>query len=274
MKNSAEDITFWVDLAIEASIEASKKIITIYEKNFEVEYKKDHSPVTLADKASGEIINKYLKKTGLPIISEEDQIPSFEIRKTYPTVWLVDPLDGTKEFIKKNDEFCICIALIHENKPIFGLIASPTQQKIMFGGVSMGVFYSNFEEALARLNKNKIQPLIHQGNLTIAHSRSHFNIKTMTLIDVMTSLYGEPEYIKKGSALKFIDLVVGNAQFYPRMAPTMEWDIAAGHAIYEAVGGEVLDFITFEPLRYNKKDLYNPFFIAKKKEIQLLKQDE
>jgi 3'(2'), 5'-bisphosphate nucleotidase len=124
------------------------------------------------------------------------------------------------------------------------------------------------------LDKNKIQPLQHQGNLTIAHSRSHFNKKTMSIIDDMTSLYGEPTYIKKGSALKFIDLVIGHAQFYPRMAPTMEWDIAAGHAIYEAVGGEVLDFITFEPLTYNKKDLFNPFFIAKKKEIQLLKQDE
>ncbi|MCC7454096.1 MAG: 3'(2'),5'-bisphosphate nucleotidase CysQ [Crocinitomix sp.] len=274
MKNLVDEIKIWVDLAIEASIEASKKIITIYEKNFEVEYKKDHSPVTLADKASSDIINKYLSKTGIPIISEEEQIPSFEIRKTYPMVWLVDPLDGTKEFIKKNDEFCICIALIHENKPVFGLIASPTDKKILFGGSGMEVFYASFDEALLRLDKNKIQPLQHQGKLTIAHSRSHFNKKTMSIIDNMTSLYGEPSYIKKGSALKFIDLVVGSAQFYPRMAPTMEWDIAAGHAIYEAVGGEVLDFITFEPLTYNKMDLFNPFFIAKKKEIQLLKQDE
>lgn len=274
MKNSVDEIKIWVDLAIMASIEASKKIITIYEKNFEVEYKKDHSPVTLADKASSEIINTYLKKTAIPVISEEDQIPTFEIRKTYPMVWLVDPLDGTKEFIKKNDEFCICIALIHANKPVFGLIASPTDKKILFGGSGMDVFYASFDEALLRLDKNKIQPLQHQGNLTIAHSRSHFNKKTMSIIDSVTLLYGEPTYIKKGSALKFIDLVVGNAQFYPRMAPTMEWDIAAGHAIYEAVGGEVLDFITFEPLTYNKKDLFNPFFIAKKKEIQLLKQDE
>lgn len=274
MKNSVDEIKIWVDLAIEAGIQASKKIITIYEQNFEVEYKKDHSPVTLADKASSEIINSYLKKTGIPIISEEEQIPSFEIRKNYQLVWLVDPLDGTKEFIKKNDEFCICIALIHENKPVFGLIASPTDQKILFGGLNFGVFYSNFEEAFERLNKDKIQPLQHQGNLTIAHSRSHFNKNTMSIIDSMTLLYGEPSYIKKGSALKFIDLVIGNAQFYPRMAPTMEWDIAAGHAIYNAVGGEVLDFITFEPLTYNKKDLFNPFFIAKKKEIQLLKQNE
>jgi 3'(2'), 5'-bisphosphate nucleotidase len=261
-------------LAIQAAIEASKKIITIYEKNFEIEYKKDHSPVTHADKASSEIINHHLQKTGIPIISEEDQIPKFEIRKNYDTVWIVDPLDGTKEFIKKNDEFCICIALVHKNKPVFGIIASPTEQKILLGGKGMDVFYSNFDEALFDLNKNKIQPIHHKGKLTIAHSRSHFNKKTLGIIDAMSSIYGQPSYIKKGSALKFIDLVVGDAQFYPRMAPTMEWDIAAGQAIYEAVGGEVLDFITFEPLTYNKEDLFNPFFIAKKKEILLLKKDE
>ena len=259
----------WIDTAIIAAKQSSEAILKIYKKDFEVIYKQDSSPVTEADKKSSKIILAELEKTNIPIISEEEENLPFSERKKHALIWVVDPLDGTKEFVNKNDEFCICIALIHKQKPIFGLIASPITGKILLGGPTIGAYYFNFSETFTLNEKNKIPPLKINSKKTIAYSRSHFSKDAQKFIETITTKYGTPEFIKKGSALKFIDLALGKADFYPRMAPTMEWDIAAGQAIYESVGGEVLDFSNFEPLYYNKESLYNPYFIAKNKDLTI-----
>lgn len=264
----------WIELAITSAIEASRTIMDVYKKDFNVDLKSDQSPVTAADKGSSAIITAILEKTGIMVISEEEKIPPFEKRRHEKYIWIVDPLDGTKEFIQKNGEFCICIALIYENKPVFGLIASPTEDMILLGGTDLGVYYFPIQTEDPFLTEFKIESLSFEKPLTVAHSRSHFSIYTKQFIDQLTPEHGEHSVIKKGSALKFIDLALSKAHFYPRMAPTMEWDIAAGQAIYEALGGEVLNFTTFEPLHYNKEDLHNPYFIAKNKQLKLRKINE
>lgn len=261
----------WITLSIEAAITASQKVMEIYETDFDIVFKADHSPVTAADKASSKIIYNILNKTQIPIVSEEESIPTYETRKTYDRIWLIDPIDGTKEFIKKNGEFCICIALIHNQNPVFGLIASPTKKEITLGGKGFGAFHFNFDDPNPLSEKNKLSNIQANATKTIAYSRSHLSKRAEQFVDMVRNIYDEPQIIRKGSALKFVDLVKGHADFYPRLAPTMEWDIAAGQAIYEAVGGEVLDFANFEPLKYNKEDLYNPHFIAKNKMLEIKK---
>lgn len=259
----------WIDTALLAAIEGSKAIMQIYARDFQVDYKLDNSPVTEADKASSNIILSHLKKTKIPIISEEEKIPEFSVRNQSEFVWVVDPLDGTKEFIRRNGEFCICIALIANTAPVFGIIASPTTEKILFGGKETGVYYTDFDTKNPMQASNQIKHLPENEHKTVAYSRSHLSPKAEAFVKSLEEKYGEVDIIRKGSALKFIDLVLGKADFYPRLAPTMEWDIAAGQAIYEAVGGEVLDFTNFTPLTYNKEDLYNPTFIAKNKDLTL-----
>jgi 3'(2'), 5'-bisphosphate nucleotidase len=259
----------WIQAAVDGAKEASAAIIEIYNEGFEVTIKADRSPVTIADKTSNKILTKHLNKTGVLIMSEEEEKASYAHRQKQDYIWIVDPLDGTKEFISKNGEFCICIALIKNQKAIFGLIASPTEQTILLGGMDMGAFYFNYHETDFLNPTYKVPPLTINAKKTIAHSRSHASVRSQLIISSITEKYGAPDFIKKGSALKFIDLTLGKADFYPRLAPTMEWDIAAGQAIYESVGGEVLDFTNFEPLEYNKENLYNPYFIAKNKELNI-----
>ena len=262
--------TDWIEAAIKAAKTAANAIMEIYAKDFDVERKADFSPVTIADKASSKIILAELASTGIPVISEEEKIPSYKERKNYEYVWIVDPLDGTKEFIRKNDEFCICIALVHKEKSIFGLLASPTEKTILIGGAALGTaYYFDFETYPFFDPVHEVPSITSKEKKTLAYSRSHFSDKAQSFIDQLERKYGELAYIKKGSALKFIDLALSRADFYPRLAPTMEWDIAAGQAIYESLGGEVLDFTNFEPLSYNKEDLYNPYFIAKNKDLTI-----
>lgn len=260
-------INNWIKLAITAAEEASTAILDVYSKPFDIERKADDSPVTNADKNSSQIIQNHLAQTGITIISEEEKHPTYATRKNEEYVWIVDPLDGTKEFIRKNGEFCICIALVKNNKPYLGLIASPTTKKIIIGGKEIGTYYFEFGTSNFKDDCYKLPPIKAKTIQTIIHSRSHLSPQTADVLEKL-SAQKERHAIKMGSALKFIELAQNNAQIYPRTAPTMEWDIAAGHAIYEGVGGEVIDFSTFAPLTYNKEDLYNPYFIAKPKSIR------
>ncbi len=256
----------WIQIAVEAAEKAAEAIMTIYDTDFEVRLKDDKSPVTTADQASSDILIAALNKTNLPIISEEEAQPPFEERSKASYVWIVDPLDGTKEFIRKNGEFCICIALVKNGIPYFGLIAAPVAQKIMLGSKEMGTFYFDFGEKDYLNKRFQLPTVMGQEVSTVAYSRSHLSNATKQFLNDIEAGH-EFSFIRKGSALKFLDLALNHAQLYPRTAPTMEWDIAAGHAIYEGVGGEVLDFTTFEPLKYNKENLYNPYFIAKPAQI-------
>ena len=259
----------YIPTLIEAVKIASEKVLEIYAKDFEVEIKHDNSPVTIADKLSSKIIVSHLEQFNIPIISEEEINMSNENRQKEELIWLVDPVDGTKEFIKKNGQFCINIALVKNGVAVLGLIASPIEQKIIFGGESIGAYEIPYDAKDFFDEKWRVD---HQENTfpkVIMHSNASFSGSVAKFVRNLELKYGKMDVIRKGSALKFFDLVNGTADFYVRLAPTMEWDIAAGQAIYEAVGGEVLHFETLKPLTYNKPHLKNSYFIAKRKKLNL-----
>ena len=249
-----------IQIAIKASIAAAKEIQKIYSQDFDIIIKADESPLTQADLNSSKVILEILKPTNIPIIGEESTILSYDERKDWTSCWIVDPLDGTKEFIQKNDEFAVCIALVENGIPIIGLITSPVEQKVWLGGKSIGFYEIDFQNKLkvTEIKPNKKKP----ENQIVLVSRNHPSELTDNYLKDLTKKYGELKFVKKGSALKFIDLALGKAHFYPRFAPTMEWDIAAGQAILETVGGEVNDATTGKPLIYNKAILKNPYFVA------------
>lgn len=250
--------------AIETSVVASDEIMRIYQTSFQKNYKPDGSPVTEADIASSEIIINNLENIGIPIICEEDPGYFYHERKKWKDVWIIDPLDGTKEFIRRNGEFAVNIALVRDGKPVFGLIASPVHRTILFGGVEYGSFVADFSHVRTPHKWKALTAAEINTPIVLASSRTPYRGKEIELIDTIKE-HGDIDFIKKGSALKFFDLAEGNADVYPRFAPTMEWDIAAGQAILEPLGGVVLNADTGQPLTYNKESLLNPHFIAKTK---------
>lgn len=252
-------------------MEASEALMEFYKRGFSAALKEDGSPVTEADMASSKIIREILNITKIPVIDEESDQVSYNLRKKWNLCWCVDPLDGTKEFIKKNDEFAVNIALISDGKPLFGLIASPVQKEILLGGKEIGVARFDFdqfekEESWKRLSAGEDK----NEALTLISSRTHHSGTTLDFINTLRDKYGEFETIKKGSSLKFYHLAEHANMIYPRFAPTMEWDIAAGQAILEALGGKVIHAENREALTYNKENLRNPYFIAV---TQLLSED-
>lgn len=250
--------------ALRGAVEASNRIMEIYLAGFEAEYKLDGSPITLADTASTEILHKYLDPTGIPVTGEESVNSHFSERSNWNKCWCIDPLDGTKEFVSRNGEFAVNIALIEKGAPIFGLIASPVNKEIIIGSKEFGVYIIDFENiAQKHLWKKVERPTTINSPIVMTCSRSHHSGPVLKFIQTLQTISPEIDYIKKGSSLKFFDLATGKADAYPRFAPTMEWDIAAGQAILEALGGIVYHAETGEPLRYNKENLTNPYFIAK-----------
>lgn len=254
-------------IAIQAAVEASKLLLEYYSADINPKIKLDGSPVTEADLASSLLIRKILSQTNIPIVDEESEHASYELRKNWIQSWCVDPLDGTKEFIKKNGEFAINIALIENQKAIFGLIASPVNHEIIIGSKTFGVFIFDFNDAQNPNKWRKILSSIEHAPLNIIISRSHESEKIKDFIRKIEQEFGVCGIINKGSSLKFFDLAQNKASIYPRFAPTMEWDIAAGQAILECLEGEVLHAEKFEPLIYNKEDLRNPHFVALNKDF-------
>ncbi|MBT8180641.1 MAG: 3'(2'),5'-bisphosphate nucleotidase CysQ [Eudoraea sp.] len=260
-----------LQLAIKAAIKAGEAIIQIYSSStgIEVTNKEDNSPLTAADRKSNEIINSYLDLTGIPIISEENNQINYHTRKYWELCWIVDPLDGTKEFIKRNGEFTVNIALCKEGSPIFGVIYVPVNRELYYGNVEEGKAYKakldNEHNLTAKLfsEKDRIFPSKIPGDtFRIVGSRSHMNQETLDYIDLVKGKYNNIEIVTKGSSLKFCLVAEGKAEVYPRYAPTMEWDTAAGQAICNAVGLTVTSRETNESLKYNKKNLLNPHFIV------------
>lgn len=254
--------------AIKAAIKAGGEIMKVYSLNFEVVLKSDNSPLTMADKNANTVINSYLKKTTFPIVSEEDKQIPYRIRKTWDIYWLVDPLDGTKEFIKRNGEFTVNIALINNNKPVLGVIYVPVTKTLYYAIVlenkaykselSIHKFIKDIFENSMEINSQKIL-----GNqIKIVGSRSHKSQETDAFIQDLEAQGKEISLISKGSSLKFCLVAEGHANIYPRFAPTMEWDTAAGHAICNAVGLKVLEVNQNKELHYNKENLLNPYFIV------------
>lgn len=242
-------------LIIEAAREAGMAILEIYNSDdFNVELKGDESPLTRADTAAHQAIVKYLEKTEFPILSEEGRDIPFEERKNWDYFWMVDPLDGTKEFIKKNGEFTVNIALIHKNEPVLGVVYAPVLDKLYFGGKGHGAYLT--------INAGREQELKHIKNETgvvrIVASRSHLNEDTKNFIDQ----FENPETVSMGSSLKFMLIAESKADIYPRFAPTMEWDTAAAHAVLRGLEIEVINNEDQQPLRYNKENLLNPYFLV------------
>ena len=215
-------------IAIRAAVDAGKSIMDIYndpESDFGIERKADNSPLTKADKAAHRLITNALSVTPFPVLSEEGKEIPFKERSKWETLWIVDPLDGTKEFIKKNGEFTVNIALVEKGVPVLGVIYVPVRKELYFASSSVG-------ETTAFIDN-----LRKQG-------------KPVTLIS-------------SGSSLKICLVAEGSADIYPRFAPTMEWDTAAGHAIAKSAGCDIYHIDGKTPLRYNKEDLHNPWFIVK-----------
>lgn len=259
-------------LAIQASIDASNVIKKIYYSNIEVEIKEDGSPVTQADLMSSKVISDHLLSTGIPIMGEEREKSDFETRKKWESHWCVDPLDGTKMFILKNDEFAVNIAHVKGGSAIFGLIADPIKQRIIIGVKNNGVFTFDFEDANSPEKWNKISAQENRNQpVVVACSRSFGSKingqKVFGYDETLTKEYGEFNYLKKGSALKFFELAEGRADVYVRLGPTMEWDIAAGQIIIEELGGRIESIEDGKRLIYNKESLFNPSFIVKTKAV-------
>lgn len=250
-------------LAIEAIMEACHAVMEIYRNPITWEEKSDGSPVTQADLASSSIIQGKLKQTSIPIIEEESPHETYQKRALWTQCWCVDPLDGTKEFIKKNDEFSINIALLSAGVPLFGVIAIPVQSKLVFGGPDIGAYVATFDNQSTLSDPIRIIPKPNQQKtFTIITSRSHRSEKTDVYLSAITPPNVPTKTLYRGSAIKFVDLALGLAQIYIRDTPTMEWDVAAGQAILRGVGGNVVDIDRKKALVFNKKSLLNPGFIA------------
>ena len=274
-----------------AAIEAGNAILQVYHSSdFKIEEKADSSPLTLADRRAHEVIMQHLSKFNIPVLSEEGKNIPYEERKSWDTFWLVDPLDGTKEFIKKNGEFTVNIAMISKHKPVAGVVFVPDKNILYFASSEIGAYrvelnqiadllsskLGNYDGHLdlseteaadilsALIGSSTNLPVNQSTNqpYTIAGSRSHSTPELEAFVEEKRREYGEVEFISAGSSLKLCLVAEGRADIYPRTGPTMEWDTAAGQAIVESSGGKVYQYDITEPLLYNKENLLNPWFVA------------
>ena len=253
-------------------MEAGLAILEVYNQDFVVEEKEDKSPLTLADKRSHEIIMSHLTPFDIPVLSEEGKSIDYHVRKQWNYLWIVDPLDGTKEFIKKNDEFTVNIALVKENTPVMGVIYVPVLKQLYFAAKDFGAYLvvldSGFDlkdYSLERLIKESI-PVdvlsVKPRPFTIVGSRSHATMELEKYVEQKRKEHDAVDFISAGSSLKFCRVAEGSADVYPRLGPTMEWDTAAGHIIAECAGASIFRADNGEPLLYNKENLLNPWFIV------------
>ena len=251
------------DLAVKAAIEAGKAILEVYyNSDFGIDFKADNSPLTIADKRAHNMIARILGSTGIPLLSEEGRSIPYEERKNWELFWMVDPLDGTKEFIKKNDEFTVNIALIQGNTPIVGVVFVPVFRQIYLGD-QRGSFTARVDFETESLTGITRLPLSsNDDKFIIVGSRSHMSAETEEYIRNIDTKGKPIEIRSKGSSLKICMVAEGLAMVYPRLAPTMEWDTAAGHAIVKFAGKEIYQFGGNEPLAYNKENLLNPWFVV------------
>jgi 3'(2'), 5'-bisphosphate nucleotidase len=236
---------------------AGNAIMQVYKQDFEVEYKQDSSPLTLADKKANEIIEVGLNQlsVSLPILSEEGKEISYEDRKHWEYFWLVDPLDGTKEFVKKNDEFTVNIALIHKDTSVLGVVYAPALDICYWAKRGEGAFKDGKELPLKTLDQ--------RNTYKIVVSRSHMSDETQAFIDEIVT-QKEKELISIGSSLKICLIAEGEADIYPRLGPTMEWDTGAAHAIINESGATLKIYTNMGQfkLKYNKKSLLNDYFLG------------
>ena len=257
-------------ISIEAAIEAGKKILEVYKNDFEVETKTDNSPLTEADKKSHQIIKEMLAPLSIDMLSEEGKQMPYDERKEWKKFWLIDPLDGTKEFIKRNGEFTVNIALVEDGVPILGVVFVPVTGKMYYGDKAEGSFTFTFNAADKKsldeyiTDAEKLPDASAPAVYTVVASRSHNTPETENFIEERRKQYGEVDCISSGSSIKLCLVAEGKANVYPRLAPTMEWDTAAGHAVAKFAGCNVYDYNTGKELAYNKENLLNPWFVVER----------
>ena len=255
--------------AINASIEGGHAIMKVYASEFSVEHKEDKSPLTLADKNCNEVIESFLKNTNIPILSEEGAKIPYSVRKDWEYSWLVDPLDGTKEFIKRNGEFTVNIALIHEGNPVMGVIYVPVKEDLYFALDGVGSYKKSscidtIDDLENLISVSCSLPIkSERDSYVVVGSRSHMSEETEAFFDQKKIDYGNVEVMAVGSSLKLCMVAEGKADAYPRYAATMEWDTGAGDAICRMAGFQVLQYNSDKPVEYNKEDLLNPWFLVK-----------
>ena len=267
-----EHLNEFTFLAIRAALDAGNEILDVYQsEDFEVQTKQDNSPLTKADLRSNEAIKQYLKDTPFPILSEEEKEVPYTSRKDWERFWLVDPLDGTKEFIKRNGEFTVNIALIEGQYPIMGVIYVPVLKELYFAHAEIGAFKISDPQikssgSLEDLTATASQlPMPNERKaFTAVGSRSHMSDETLEYIAELKKQHQEVQMVSKGSSLKLCLVAEGKADVYPRFGPTMEWDTGAGHAIAIFSGASVYQSETKKPLAYNKENLLNPYFIVER----------
>ena len=261
--------------AITAALKAGEKILEIYNTDFTVEIKSDETPVTAADKAASNSIITDLASTNIKVLSEEDEHFAYDKRKDWSQLWVVDPLDGTKEFVKRNGEFTVNIALVEDHKPVIGVIYSPVFKYLYYGTKGMGSYKVNTHDVLSELNKSGspyISAIINKAKrlplaklpseYTVVASRSHLSKEVNERINKAKLQHSKVNIINTGSSIKFCWVAEGLAHEYPRYGTTMEWDTASGQCIIEEAGGMVLDLATNAPMIYNRENLKNNNFIA------------
>lgn len=248
-----------LEIALAAALEAGNEIMDVYNNTEDINYEKksDDSPLTIADKRSHNKIMSFLEETSINVISEESKSIEYNERRNWEEYWLVDPLDGTKEFIKKNGEFTVNIALIKNNKPHLGIVYCPTQKTLYYNDHEKNV-YKKVGEDLTTLNKRNSVNESAEG-LRVVVSRSHMSEETSEYVSKLS----EPKLISCGSSLKFLYIADDKADIYPRFGPTMEWDTGAAHSILNALDIQVINLETGRELSYNKENLLNPHFIIK-----------
>ncbi|MBI5063097.1 MAG: 3'(2'),5'-bisphosphate nucleotidase CysQ [Desulfatitalea sp.] len=267
-----------LETAIRAALDAGREILAVYETDFGVEKKSDDSPLTLADKRAHEIIKAALKPLGLPLLSEEGRAIPFEVRRQWPRFWLVDPLDGTKEFIRRNGEFTVNIALIEANRPTMGVVYVPVRDRLYFAREDIGSY--KLDQAM-QLYAKRTEPVtkkelieaamplpltdVRRSIFTVVGSRSHATPDLEKYIDQLRTAHDPLDFVSAGSSLKFCLVAEGQADIYPRLGPTMEWDTGAGQVVAQCAGARVVAHATGKELGYNKASLLNPWFIVERK---------
>lgn len=266
--------------AIDAAVKAGEAIMEVYQSDFAVEAKEDRSPLTLADKRAHDIIKADLAELGIPFISEEGKSIPYETRKGWPTLWIVDPLDGTKEFIKRNGEFTVNIALIDGQRPVMGVVYAPVLQWLFFASTQIGAYKltdvqpgtfgpeenGKAEDRLLQLIQGSAKLPVEQSRqiYTIVGSRSHGTPELEAFVEAKRKEKGDVKFIAAGSSLKICLVAEGAADIYPRLGPTMEWDTAAGQAVAVCAGAKFYIYEKNRALRYNKESLLNPWFVVER----------
>ncbi len=245
------------DLLIKIALEAGTEIMKYYMSNVKTCYKEDDSPITLADIAANKIIIDYLDKTGIPVISEESENANYEIRKNYQEFWLVDPIDGTKQFINNDPEFTVNIARIVNNSVYEGIVYAPAKSLVYYGNINFGAIRINTlkstEESL---------PCESTENITLVASKSHLNEETKSFIKSFLEQHPQAKILHTGSSLKLCKVAEGSADIYPRLGAINEWDIAAGHAVLKAAGGDLYKMLTGNIINYNTQSFKTPDFVG------------